>query len=305
MLPALISEDMSSCTGMKERQGAAPCAFMIEGRGDASLGGNKKGGARSHLLSRRAIKSAWSLVRSLPKIGGGAYVHAFEEVSQSIPGARHRLHNEACECSEGGCVHQRESRYPARRKETLKTRTSLCDCNQSSSRELETNLDSITRQTWRQSSYRGDGDPALELAGGHVIAPLDLDGGAALPGNLADRLTALADDGAYNRVIHEQFHASNNLRRARETRRTELADGGELIMFSKVGGNGNRWEDVDEAGFETVAASRCHETTAMVAAAKARKHRLLQDVQDAIKRVQVSRGYKPIGNCSDDQEVQI
>ena len=77
-------------------------------------------------------------------------------------------------------------------------------------------------------TYRGDGNPALKLAGRHVVASLNLDRRAALRRDLADGLPPLADDGTDNRVVHEHDHAPGLFRRARQTRRAQLADGREL-----------------------------------------------------------------------------
>lgn len=86
-----------------------------------------------------------------------------------------------------------------------------------------------------KGSYRSDGHPALELAGGLLIAPLNLDARPALCGDLADVLASLADDGAHHRVVHEHQHAAGLLGGTGEARRTQLADGGELSERARTG----------------------------------------------------------------------
>lgn len=84
-------------------------------------------------------------------------------------------------------------------------------------------------------THGGDGDPALELAGRLLVAPLNLDAGPALSGNLADGLASLSDDGTNNGIVHKHEHAPRLLRRAREAGSVQLTDGSELSKRKKEG----------------------------------------------------------------------
>lgn len=86
-----------------------------------------------------------------------------------------------------------------------------------------------------QFAHRSDGDLALELAGRLLVAPLHLDAGPALRGNLADGLAALPDDRTHDGVVHQHEHAPGLLRRAREPGSVKLADGRELEQRDERG----------------------------------------------------------------------